>query len=265
MKKNIRNKKMIGILLIAFIILTTKVYAAGDKFETTLKASSSNIKRESTVTITIGLDKISIENGDKGIGGYTGKIRFDSSVLEYVSATGTDKWEKPTYQDGLITATTSDGEVVKTTQSIATITFKVKKDAKLGESIISLENFSGTNAVNDISTDNKSIKVTIVDQNSGSGNNGNSGNNDNSENNNEVNNNDIGNNNDNNNQNVENNNSNTNNNVNNNQEENKDNSVDNTTQDGKLPQTGTTDVIIFIAIGACSVLGIISFIKMRKK
>lgn len=237
MKMKTRSKKIIGILLIAFLVLTTKVYAASDKFETTLKASSSNVKREATVTITIGLDKISVEGGDKGIGGYTGKVRFDSSVLEYVSAAGTDNWEKPTYQDGLITATTSGGEVAKTTQNIATITFKVKKDAKLGESTISLENFSGTNAKDDISAENKSVKITVVDQNGNSGSsNTNSGSNNNQ--------NTSGNKND------------------------QLNVIDTTkkdtsTKNGSLPKTGNSNIILLTAIGGCTLLAIVTYARMR--
>lgn len=243
MKMKTRSKKIIGILLIAFLVITTKVYAASDKFETTLKASSSNVKREATVTITIGLDKISVEGGDKGIGGYTGKVRFDSSVLEYVSTAGTDNWEKPTYQDGLITATTSGGEVAKTTQNIATITFKVKKDAKLGESTISLENFSGTNAKDDISAENKSVKITVVDQNgnsSDSGNNGNSGTNSGSNNNQNT----SGNKND------------------------QLNVIDTTKKDtstkkGSLPKTGNSNIILLTAIGGCTLLAIVTYARMR--
>lgn len=243
MKMKTRSKKIIGILLIAFLVITTKVYAASDKFETTLKASSSNVKREATVTITIGLDKISVEGGDKGIGGYTGKVRFDSSVLEYVSAAGTDNWEKPTYQDGLITATTSGGEVAKTTQNIATVTFKVKKDAKLGESTISLENFSGTNAKDDISAENKSVKITVVDQNgnsSDSGNNGNSGTNSGSNDNQNT----SGNKND------------------------QLNVIDTTKKDtstkkGSLPKTGNSNIILLTAIGGCTLLAIVTYARMR--
>ena len=49
------------------------------------------------------------------------------SVLEYVSTNGTDKWEAPVYENGLIVGNTKDGNVVNTAQNIGTITFKVKK------------------------------------------------------------------------------------------------------------------------------------------
>lgn len=246
MKRNIRSKKIVTILLIAFLMLTaTNVYAANDSFETTISASNSQVKRDATVTITIGLDKINITSGEKGIGGYTGNIKFDSSVLEYVSASGTDKWDKPLYQDGLITSTTSDGEVVKTTQSIATITFKVKKDAKLGDTIIKLENFSGSigevkvGEESDIPTGNKSIKLTVIDNSNGngSGNNGGNGN---------TGTNKPGNNGSNN--------------------DDKLNVIDTSKEnikDGKLPQTGINDAILFVTIAGCIVLSVILYARVR--
>lgn len=170
MKKKIESKKIISILLIAFLMFATNVYAANSSFQTTLTANKTQVKVGDTVTITMGLSDIAIESGEKGIGGYSGHITFDSSVLEYVSKSGTDKWETPTYNSGVITATTEDGEVVNTPQSIGTITFKVKADAKVGETTIGLENFSGTDGENDIPTGNKSITLTVVGNSTGDGN-----------------------------------------------------------------------------------------------
>lgn len=163
------KNKVIGIILIVFLIMTTSVYAANDSYETTLKANNSQFKAEDTVIITIGLSNIKIESGEKGIGGYTANIKFDPSVLEYVSASGTDKWEAPFYSDGIITGYTKGGEVVNTTQSIGTITFKVKKGAKLGKTTIGLENFSGTSVGADILATNKAIDVTIVESGNNTG------------------------------------------------------------------------------------------------
>lgn len=169
-------KKVISILLMILLVLcTTKVQAASDSFNTTLTINNSQAKRGDTITVTIGLKDIAIESGEKGIGAYTAEIKFDSSVLEYVSADGVGKWEAPLYQDGYITSNTNDAEVVTTTQNIATITFKVKENASLGETSVSVANFSGSALQADIlASSNGSAKLTIVDNNNnnGSGNNG---------------------------------------------------------------------------------------------
>lgn len=275
MKNNIGSKKIISIVLMILLLFTTKVYAVNDSFSTTIKASNSSLKREDTITITIGLKDISIESGEKGIGAYTASIKFDSSILEYVEANGTAKWEAPFYQNGLITGHTKDGEVVNSTQSIGTITFKVKKDAKLGETTIKLTNFSGSTIEKDVSTSDKSIKITIIDNNSNNENkdnnnsdkNNNNNNNNNSDKNNENNNNNNdndneSNNNDNNNQNTENNNSSNNNKTNTIKNPSTSNVIDNSIKEGVLPKTGVTDIIIFTIIGICILLVIILFIRM---
>lgn len=163
-------KKIMSILLmILFVIGATNVQAANDSFGTTLTINNSQAKRGDTITVTIGLKDIAIESGEKGIGAYTAEIQFDSSVLEYVSVNGTDKWEAPLYQDGFITSNTKDAKVVTTTQSIATITFKVKENAKLGETSIALRNFSGSAAGPDIlASSNGATKLTIIDNSSNS-------------------------------------------------------------------------------------------------
>ena len=169
MKDRIKSKNKICIILIAILLIfTTNVYAV-DSFKTSLNADKSSVKRGENITVTIALSDIAIESGEKGIGAYTANIDFNSSVLEYVSASGTDKWEI-LYQDKAIIGNTEDGEVVNTAQNIGTITFKVKEDAELGETTIRLINFSGSNAESDISGESSSIVITVTDENGGTGN-----------------------------------------------------------------------------------------------
>lgn len=171
MKNSIKTKKAISIVLSVIILLfTTNVYAANDSFKTVLSTSASSVKRGETITITISLSDIAIESGEKGIGAYTAKLDFDSSILEYVSTSGTNKWEAPLYQEKQIVGNTTDGEVVKENQSIGTITFKVKENATLGETTIKLTNISGSNAQSDISSQDSTVKIAIVNnENTGNG------------------------------------------------------------------------------------------------
>ena len=173
MKNIINMKKVISIILIAIVLmLSSSVYAVNDSFKTNLSANKSKFKRgEQNVVITISLSDIAIESGEKGIGAYTAKLDFDSSVLEYVSTSSVGKWEAPFYQDKLITGTTNDGNVVNTNQAIGTITFKVKDNAPLGETTIKLVNFSGSTAQTDVDAPDSSVKITIEDkENSGNDN-----------------------------------------------------------------------------------------------
>ena len=177
MKKIIKSKKVICIIFTAIVlfassILSTNVYAANDNLKTSLNVNNSQVKQGENVIVTIALSNISIESGEKGIGAYTAKLDFDSSVLEYVSTSGTSNWEAPLYEETLIVGNTNNGKVVNSAQDIGTITFKVKENATLGETTIKLTKFSGSTAETDVTAEDSTIKITIVakqSENQGSG------------------------------------------------------------------------------------------------
>lgn len=235
MKNRLGSKKIISIMMMIVLLLATSVYAASDSFNTTLTSTSNQAQRGTKITITIGLKDIAVEGGDKGIGSYTGEIKFDPSVFEYESSAGTDKWDKPFYDDGLITASTDDAEVVNTPQSIGTITLLVKEDAKLGDTDIVLTNFNGSNSKNDILAKDTTLKLTIVDSNHSNGGNGNSGVNNGSTNK-----------------------PTTSTNKNNTITTNKEN-----VKQGILPKAGKTPIIMLVVIGMGTLIAIVLFIRMR--
>ncbi len=173
MKNNIMRISVISIILIAIFTLKANVFAANDSYKTNLSVDHSQVQRNEYITVTISLSDIAIESGEKGIGAYTAGIEFDSSIFEFSSTEGTDNWETPFYQDKLILGNTNNGKVVKTSQNIGKIIFKVKDNAKLGETIIKLTNFSGSNASTDLLADDTSVKVTIIDKNDENESNGN--------------------------------------------------------------------------------------------
>lgn len=259
MKSNVKKIVSIVVMMLVLLCMTSVHAAPNDRFETTLRTDHTQAKGEDTVTITIGLKDIAVEGGDKGIGAYTAMLEFDTSVFEYVSADGVGEWKDPLYEGGAFTSNTKKGEVVKTNQDIVAITLKVKKDAKVGETQIELTNFSGSNGKDEVEAQDKAIKMTIV-ANSGnnggdSGNSGsNGGNNDGNGGNNAGNGNNGGSNN-------AGNNGSTNNGSNNNQgnipnTSNNTGTTDNSIKKEKLPQTGTTDVIVFTAIGVAGILAV---------
>lgn len=282
MKNIIRRINVISIILITILALSTQVKAANDSYKTTLSANHSQVHRGEDVTITIGLSNIAIESGEKGIGAYTANIEFDSSIFEYSKAEGTEIWEEPFYQDKMIIAATKDCKVVSTAQDIGTITFKVKDDAKLGETTIKLTNFSGSNAVSDIPTNDTSVKVTILDKdssdedsenpdnengNGGSGNNGNQGNEtENGENQNENNENQNGSNSNQNNENSGSQNS-GNGSSNNGSQSGNSSNINNASKDdvkqGVIPQTGDIDITRFTLISLFTVVAISLLIRMK--
>ena len=244
MRNILGYKKIIGIILVAILILTSNVYAANDSFKTTLSVNNSQVKQGENITVTIGLKDIAIESGEKGIGAYTANIDFDNSVLEYVSSKGTDNWEAPFYEDSKIVGETKNAEVVKTSQSIGTITFKVKDDAKLGETTIKLTNFSGSTTATDVEGRESLVKFTVTDKNTSNG----SGNGSGSTNGNGT---GIGSGT----QNGETNNNGNKINIGNSSKEN--------VKNGVLPQTGDANIEIPILMVICALVGVVLLIKIK--
>lgn len=229
MKNRLGSKKIISIMMMIVLLLVTSVYAVSNSFNTTLTSASSQAQRGTKIIITIGLKDIAVEGGEKGIGSYTGEIKFDPSVFEYVSSAGTDKWDKPFYDDELITASTVDAEVVNTPQSIGTITLLVKEDAKLGDTDIILTNFNGSDSENDVPAKDTTLKLTIVDSNHGNGENNGS--------------------------------------INKPTDSTSKNDIITTNKEnikqGILPKAGTTPIMMFIIIGMGTLVAIVLFIRMR--
>ncbi len=169
MKLNLNYKRIvISLLAFSLLIFNVPVYAENiDSYNAVISTNKDNVTKGEEITITISLEDINIESGEKGIGAYTANLNFNPSALEYVSSAGTDKWEAPMYYNGKIVGNTKDGKVMTEEGNIGTITFKVKEDADLGEITVSLVNFSGSNAVNDIKAPDYSTKITVKDGEAG--------------------------------------------------------------------------------------------------
>lgn len=157
-------KKSIILLLITTIILginfTVKA-AEGDSYSLKVSADKTTAKAGDTITISLKLDNIKIESGEKGLGSYEGSLIYDTKIFESVKMAGNDDWDTPFQNEGRFTAVRSDGKCVSEAQEIATIKLKVKSDAKEGETTIEIKEFSASNAVENIKTADSNIKVKI--------------------------------------------------------------------------------------------------------
>lgn len=237
-------KKCIILLLIMIIISSinyTVKSASGDSYKVKMNADKTTLKSGDIVTISLKLDNIKIESGEKGLGSYEGSIQYDKDIFEDLKMTGNSDWETPFQNEGRFTATRTDGKCVSETQEIAKITLKVKSNAKEGNTEIQIKNFSASNAVENISTTDTSLTVKIEKENNDDvGNTNNTGNTTNDNNVNTNNQNKIGNSTSNQIKNIN----------------------SNTNAKGTLPKTGiSTTLVIFILIGAIS--GIYAYIRYK--
>ena len=144
--------------MIMLIGISTISYAAEESFELQLEPKSSTLNPGDTFSVDIVIDNMNITSGDQGIGAYQAKIVYDSNALELVSVTAANGWER-FLNEGNIVINTDDGEVVKERTTTSTINFKVKDDAEIGETTISLENIKGSSGTTTI--DGTGISATI--------------------------------------------------------------------------------------------------------
>ena len=163
-EKAVKKIKIMSIIVIIcmILLLSTKVYAA-ERFELQISSEASNLNPGDTFTVDIVLDNMNVTSGDQGIGAYSAKITYDTSVLELVSVEQEEGWEVMENENNIV-ALTSNGEVAKERTKTATGTFKVKDNAKLGETSISLENISGSSGEATIAGTAVSKVITIEEK-----------------------------------------------------------------------------------------------------
>lgn len=234
----------LSLILIMMISLVSSVYAESS-FTLSLKPNKTEVSKDEEFSVEVRLSNL--KQGEKGIIALAGTLEYDQSSLEYVKMEGQGEWDKPTYSDeSKIFSTTRNG-YAESNEAIFKIVFKVKEQSKQNLEIklkeITASNGTADIEINDVKT-NVTVKSTttipdivIPDNNTTSGptidtGDGNdtikdgptSGNNNNNANNN-----------------------------------------NNTPVVNKpLPNTGSSDNLVIVAIAIMSITAVTSFIKMRK-
>ena len=142
--KRIKLLAILSILCIILTLFSTNSFAEeGESFDLELEASSITLNPGDTFSVDIIIDNIDVTSGDQGIGAYQAKIIYDENVLELVNVTAAFGWEV-LENEGNMVANTSTGEVVQERTTTATINFRVRDDAEIGNTVISLESIQGS-------------------------------------------------------------------------------------------------------------------------
>ena len=161
--KRIKLLAILSILCIILTLFSTNSFAEGEEsFDLELEASSTTLNPGGTFSVDIIIDNMNITSGDQGIGAYTAKLTYDTEVLELVSVQQQTGWEVME-NEGNIVALTTDGEVVKDRTLTAKATFKVKEDAQLGNTEISLESVSGSSGTATIQGTGVSARIQVIE------------------------------------------------------------------------------------------------------
>lgn len=153
---------VIAILLFSMPIPTKAVNS--DSFKIKMMATNLELHPGENLEISLLLDNININTGEKGIGAYEGNIEYDTNVFSAIKMAGNENWDKPAMEAGRFSSTNSDAQCVSQTQEIAKITLTIKENATLGNTNIVIKNFEGSNKESNIPTEDISLTVKIVEE-----------------------------------------------------------------------------------------------------
>lgn len=164
------KKVLLIILLTIVLIMPTFNVVYADSLSVNARVSTTEYKKGDTVIVTVSLSNI---NSTAGIYGLSGKLVYDKEVFEAITADSTGntdsitkqgEWSNATYNPTTNEFTILTATPAKTSQNIMQISLKVKDNAKLGETIIMLNDLEASNSEEDISTSPASISVKIIEE-----------------------------------------------------------------------------------------------------
>lgn len=155
-------KLTLMIFIVCMALYTVSYAEVADSFNLTLQANKTALKKGDTAQISIVLDNIEVESGDKGIGAYSAKISYDTNIFGEIENLKSENWEIM-QNEGSIIANTKDGNCV--TQKTVTCTFelKVKENAEIGETSIKIEEIKGSSGETVIGQGNE-LKIKIEEK-----------------------------------------------------------------------------------------------------
>lgn len=164
-----KRMKKILLLLVLIILLSgiiNKIYAADSSCTLSLTTNNTELKRGDTVTLTLKVTKISMEDNQNIIVGSQGNITYDAKVFENVKVSS-KKLGETSFNNGIFIANSSDMLTgITEGEELLTIELKVKDNATIGESNIKIDNMIVSN-INTIAIKNLSseLKLKIAEDN----------------------------------------------------------------------------------------------------
>lgn len=239
--KKIR-KIFMAIFLITVILASTINISNATDYGATMKLTSNATSAKVGDTVTFTLSLQSTTNVD-GVATVHAKINYDKDILEYVSCEAVNSWSVPVYNPENQEFVTERADVMESTGDIIKITFKVISEPSSLTTSVSITNFDVADTENEITVKECSKELTIEKMQT-EDDKPNLDDNDSTQKPNEDNN------------------SNSNTNAIDN-DANMNNKNDNTTQTGKIPQTGE-EIIIPITIAILAVCAFIFIVKYKK-
>ena len=134
-------------------------------YKVNLETNSKKIEVGNTVVLKVSVSDIT---ADGGIVTFSGKIVYDQTVFEKIEASdfkNGSEWESITFNpnNGKFLTNVSSGNNINATSTVFTLTLKVLKDAKIGDTSIVLSAVNASNGKEDLYVADVSGTLEIVE------------------------------------------------------------------------------------------------------
>lgn len=156
-----RRLKVILLTCIMVILMIEISYGAfSNTYEIKMETpNKTEFLTGETIEIPVKIENINIENG---IVAFSTLLSYDENVFEELEIVEGTNWGKPNIVEHLIQSTTVTMQPIKEDQEIMVISLKIKENAQLGETKITLSKFEVSDGDNTIVNEGSSIELNIT-------------------------------------------------------------------------------------------------------
>lgn len=155
------KRKIMSILVIFVLILAIseiKINAATEVCKISLSPKATSVAPGETIDIELKMSNIIDADG---LAAYSAKVTFDTNAFTYSKITGYGEWETPTYNEGNIVATVSNGNGQTTDQTFAILTLKVNDNITDGNYKVSISDIEMSNGLETLSVSSAEATVKV--------------------------------------------------------------------------------------------------------
>ncbi len=157
-------KKILKILVLVFILVSFATISKAANVGVTLTPSSKKVKKGAEVTVEIKVNNFTREGDQKAI---EMKLGYDTNALEFKSYQGKNNWSIVKSSDNTGFVASKEG-TVNSTETVMAITFKVKENAALGSTRVTVSDILTSSDGDEEETEPASTTIEVIAKESNS-------------------------------------------------------------------------------------------------
>lgn len=153
-----KKTKTFVLTCIIFLLMVGISYGATSEYDIKMEIEKEKYVTGETIQIPVIVENINMEHG---IVALSTVLSYDETILEEPAILNSSNWTTPIMVEDLIQTTTTTMQPTKENQKVMILSFKIKEDAKPGQTEISLLNFEASDGENTIENEDTSIKIDV--------------------------------------------------------------------------------------------------------